>query len=160
VIHSLHTELTVPRPLHEVFDFFADAGNLELLTPPELRFRILTPLPMEMREGALIEYRLSLYGLRFGWRTRITVWEPGRRFVDLQERGPYRLWEHSHRFEASSDGTRVLDVVRYELPLQPLGEVAHPLVRRQLDAIFRHRTAVLADHFGCAAKSSVSDSRH
>lgn len=145
---SLHTQLALSRPLEEVFGFFADAANLEELTPPELCFRILTPLPIEMREGALIEYQLRLFGVPFGWRTRIALWQPPERFVDVQERGPYRLWEHTHRFEPIGGGTRVEDELRYALPFPPLAGLAHPVVRRQLDRIFAYRTAALAARFG------------
>lgn len=148
MVHTLETRLELDGSLDTVFRFFADAGNLEVLTPPELHFRILTPLPIEMGEGARIAYQLRLFGVAFGWRTRISVWEPGRRFVDLQERGPYRLWEHEHVFEADGGRTRVGDRVRYELPLQPLGELAHPIVRRQLDRIFAYRSEVLLRTFG------------
>jgi ligand-binding SRPBCC domain-containing protein len=151
MVHSLETHLRLARPIEQVFSFFADAGNLEQLTPPELRFRILTPLPIEMCEGARIEYRLQLFGVPFRWRTRITVWDPPRRFVDVQERGPYRLWEHTHVFRAEADGVRVEDRVRYELPLQPVGDVAHALVRRQLERIFAYRTRVLARRLGGGA---------
>lgn len=147
MIHTLETRLLLPRSREEVFAFFADAGNLELLTPAELRFRILTPLPVEMREGATIRYRLRLFGVPFGWRTRITCWDPPDRFVDAQERGPYALWEHTHCFEAVAGGTRVDDRVCYALPLQPLGEIAHPAVRRQLERIFRYRSEALAERF-------------
>jgi ligand-binding SRPBCC domain-containing protein len=126
-----------------LFAFFADAGNLDRLTPPELRLRILTPLPIEMREGALIEYRISLFGIPFGWRTRITRWEPESCFVDEQIRGPYRLWEHAHHFSENGEGTKMEDVVRWGLPIPPFGEIAAPLVRRQLDRIFAYRECAL-----------------
>lgn len=151
MVHTLDTRLHLAPHPAEVFPFFADAGNLERLTPPELRFRILTPLPIEMREGAIIEYRLRLFGVPFGWRTRIAVWDPPVRFVDVQESGPYRLWEHSHSFAPDGAGTRVDDRVRYALPLAPLGDLALPLVRRQLDRIFAYRSQVLAGIFGEAA---------
>jgi len=140
VIHTLERSARLPRPLDECFAFFADAANLERITPPELRFRILSPLPIAMREGAFIDYRLRLWGVPVRWRTRIACWEPGRRFVDEQIRGPYRLWEHTHEFRALDDATtEVSDVVRYELPLAPLGDVALPVVRRALDHIFDYR---------------------
>ena len=139
--HTIHTDITLPESLEHVFGFFADAGNLEAITPPELRFKILSPLPIEMRVGALIEYRLSLYGVPFSWLTEISVWEPGVRFVDRQIRGPFRVWHHEHRFEAlGPERTRIVDDVTYVLPFEPPGRLAHPLVRTSLDRIFSYRT--------------------
>lgn len=139
----------VPAPRADVFAFFADARNLEAITPDFLRFRVITPEPIRMEPGALIEYRLSLHGVGFGWRTRIEVWEPGTRFVDVQLAGPYRSWRHTHRFEDAPGGTRVSDRVEYELPLGPLGALAHALlVRRALQRIFDHRQARIAARFG------------
>lgn len=136
----LTSSVELDRPLDEVFDFFADAGNLEAITPPELRFRILTPLPIEMKQGAHIQYQLSLYGIPFKWLTEIARWEPGVAFVDQQISGPYKLWHHTHRFRALSDSrTLIEDEVEYALPLEPLGLIALPLVRRKLDHIFAHR---------------------
>lgn len=139
-IHRLERETLVQRPLDEVFPFFADAANLEALTPSFLRFRILTPPPIAMHPGARIDYALSLFGVPLRWRTRITVWEPGVRFVDEQEKGPYALWRHTHGFEARGDATLVRDAVEYALPLGPLGTLAHALfVRRALARIFDFR---------------------
>lgn len=139
-VHLLETSLVLPVARPTVFAFFADAANLEAITPPELKFRITTPLPIAMREDAIIDYRLSLRGIPFRWRTRIALWEPPHRFVDLQERGPYALWEHTHTFdEAAHGGTLVRDRVRYRLPLGPLGELALPIVRRDLTRIFGYR---------------------
>jgi len=135
-------EMTVPLPRSQVFAFFAEAGNLERLTPPELKFRILTPTPIAMRPGALIDYALSLFGVRFSWRSEITVWEPETRFVDIQVRGPYAEWVHTHTFEDVPGGTRIRDYVRYRLPLAPLGNIALPVVRVQLRRIFDYREAV------------------
>lgn len=132
--------MRVERPLAEVFAFFADAANLEAITPAFLRFRILTPQPVELRVGARIEYALSLFGVPLRWRTRITDWTPGVRFVDEQESGPYAVWRHTHAFEADGDATIVRDVVEYVEPLGPLGRVAHALfVRRALERIFDFR---------------------
>jgi ligand-binding SRPBCC domain-containing protein len=139
-VHRLERSVVVARPLDEVFPFFADASNLEAITPPFLRFRILSPTPVEMRVGARIEYALSLFRVPLRWTTRITVWEPGVRFVDEQERGPYALWRHTHAFEARGDETLVRDVVEYALPLGPLGALARALfVRRSLERIFDFR---------------------
>lgn len=137
--HVLNTDVTLPLPIEEVFAFFARAENLEAITPPELRFRIVSPTPIDVREGALIDYRLSLFGISFGWRTRICSWDPPNRFVDEQLRGPYREWHHTHYFETVPGGTRMRDVVRYQLPFSPLGDLAFPIVRRQLKRIFDHR---------------------
>lgn len=127
-----------------MFEFFARAANLEVLTPEWLSFRLLSPGNAPMRRGTLIDYRLRLHGLPIRWRTLIEVWEPGVRFVDLQVRGPYALWSHLHEFESRPDGTMVRDEVLYALPLAPLGDLAHPLlVKRDLQRIFDYRQAAV-----------------
>ena len=147
-VHVLERRQRLPQPPERAFAFFADALNLEAITPPWLGFRVVTPGPIEMRPGTLIEYRLRLRGLPLRWLTRIDEWEPGRGFADVQVRGPYRLWHHTHRFEPDGNGgTRMSDVVRYALPLGPLGGAAHALfVRRDLERIFdfRHERVVAA----------------
>lgn len=140
--HILVREQVLPGTPGEVFAFYADAANLERITPAWLGFRIVTPQPIEMRPGALIEYRLNLHRVPVRWLTRIETWEPGERFVDVQVKGPYRLWHHTHTFEPHKGGTCVRDEVRYALPLGPLGELAHRLlVRRDLERIFDFRSA-------------------
>src|SRR4051812_30126380 len=106
--HTLRREQTLPGAPDDVFGFFADAGNLEAITPPSLSFHITTPQPIEMGVGTLIEYRLRLHRLPISWLTRIEVWEPGVRFVDQQLRGPYALWHHTHEFEATGDGRTLM----------------------------------------------------
>jgi len=133
--HLLARAQVLGRPPDEAFDFFADAHNLEAITPPWLDFRIATVDPIEMAFGTLIEYRLRLHRVPIRWLTRIEAWEPGRRFVDVQLRGPYRFWHHTHTFEPHGDGTLMRDTVRYGLPL----DLAHPLVRRDLRRIFDYR---------------------
>jgi ligand-binding SRPBCC domain-containing protein len=144
--HVLRREQRLPGTPDEVFPFFADAGNLEAITPPTLRFDIVTPRPIEMHVGTLIEYRLTLHGLPISWLTRIAEWEPGVRFVDEQIQGPYKLWHHTHEFEATGDGqTLMRDTVRWAIPYGPLGEVARVLfVQRDLDRIFDFRTQEVA----------------
>ena len=130
----------LPRPIEEVFGFFSDAANLEAITPPFLRFRIRTPMPIAMCAGARIEYTLRLYGAPVRWRTLITRWEPGACFVDVQEFGPYALWRHTHEFESRGRSTLMRDTVEYMEPLGPLGRMAHVMfVKRALERIFDFR---------------------
>ena len=146
--HRLQRSQVVARPLDEVFAFFSDAANLERITPPWLGFRMVTPTPVAMRVGALIDYELRLRGIPLRWTSRIEEWEPGVGFVDAQVRGPYRLWHHRHRFAPHPRGTLVEDDVHYALPLGPLGAVALPLVRRDLAGIFEHRQKTVAALLG------------
>lgn len=149
--HRLERTQLIPRPMGDVFDFFSKAENLERLTPSWLGFQILTPLPIVMREGALIDYRIRLMGVPMKWKTRIDVWEPGKRFVDRQLEGPYSLWRHLHEFEEVPEGVRMKDVVDYDLPLGPLGSIAHvAFVKRQLTTIFDFRYQVVEELFGRA----------
>ena len=139
-MHLLEREQLVAAPLADVFRFFSQARNLEQITPPWLRFALLTPDPIEMAVGTVIAYRMRLHGLPMRWTSRIEVWEPDRAFVDRQLRGPYRLWEHRHEFATLDGGTVVRDRVRYALPLGRLGALAHSLiVRRDLQRIFDFR---------------------
>lgn len=145
---ELSTTAWLPQRVGEVFPFFGDAWNLEVLTPPWLHFEILTPQPITMREGALIDYRIRLRGLPMRWRTRISVWEPNRRFVDEQLRGPYRQWIHTHTFASVDGGTLMTDRVRYRVPGGAL--VNRLLVERDVSRIFAYRLEALRRHFGCA----------
>ena len=148
-IHVLERSQFVPLPRAKVFAFFADPRNLEAITPAFLRFAILPPVPEALDVESRIDYRLSLFGIPFRWRTRIAAWQPGVRFVDVQERGPYALWHHTHTFSDEGQGTRVTDRVEYRLPLGALGEVAHPvMVRRMLGRIFDHRQERVAALLG------------
>jgi len=145
-VHVLTREQELPGPPEAVFPFFGDARNLEAITPPWLGFRVVTPEPIVMAPGTLIEYRLKLHGVPIRWRTTIAVWEPPHRFVDVQLNGPYRMWHHTHDFApvASGNGTLMRDTVRYALPFGPLGSLANRLlVRRDLDRIFDFRRAAV-----------------
>jgi ligand-binding SRPBCC domain-containing protein len=138
---EFHTELWLPRPPEKIFPFFADAANLEALTPPWLRFRVVTATPIEMSVGALIDYRLRVHGVPIRWRTRITAWDPPHSFTDEQIRGPYRLWIHQHTFEPSRGGTLARDIVRFA---SPGGRLMHwLLVRRDVKRIFDFRAGAL-----------------
>ena len=148
--HLLRREQTLPGAPDDVFRFFADAGNLEAITPPWLGFSIVTPRPIDMAIGTTIEYELKLHGLPISWLTQIGDWQPGRRFVDAQLRGPYALWHHTHEFEPAPGGATLMrDTVRYALPYGPLGALAHRLfVRRDLERIFDFRTAEVQRRLG------------
>jgi ligand-binding SRPBCC domain-containing protein len=147
----LETRLLLKRARSEVFPFFADAGNLEAITPPWLRFQILTPLPLEMRVGALIDYRLRVHGIPLAWRSEITVYEPPQRFVDEQRRGPYRSWRHEHLFGETGEGTLVEDRVRYRVWG---GWLPHALlVRRELEGIFRFRQERVHELLGSSGQA-------
>lgn len=143
-IHRLERRQYVERPVDAVFAVFADAHNLERITPPWLRFQLLGSGPAQMGVGTRIDYRLHLHGVPIRWTSRIEEWEPGRGFVDRQVHGPYRLWHHRHTFEAEGEGTIVGDHVHYALPLGALGNLAHRLfVRRDLERIFAYRQAAV-----------------
>lgn len=148
----LEAEQWVPTALDDVFEFFSAAENLEALTPPTLRFQVLTPTPITMAEGLRIDYRLRLQGIPFRWRSRITEWDPPRAFTDLQERGPYLHWEHRHLFESVDGGTRLRDVVDYRVPLGPL--VHGWMVKPQLKRIFSYRGQVIAGRFGTPSQAA------
>ncbi len=143
--HTHDSTIWLPAPRKQVFAFFADAMNLERITPPLLRFRVRTPAPITMRKGTLIDYSLRVRGLSLRWRTRIAQWEPETMFADEQLRGPYRLWHHTHTFEDHDGGTTCRDVVKYAY----FGDflVHNLLVKKDITKIFAHRERVLKEIF-------------
>ena len=144
-VHVLQREQHLDGTPEEVFPFFADAHNLERITPPLLSFRVITPGPIEMHVGTLIEYRLRVHRVPIRWLTSIQAWNPPHRFVDMQLKGPYALWHHTHTFAPADDGgTTMTDTVRYTIGFGPLGELAHRLtVGRDVEEIFRYRAEVV-----------------
>ena len=138
--YHLHQEQFIARDLGETFSFFEDASNLQAITPTSLDFRIVTPLPIEMATGTLIDYQLKLCRIPFRWQTRITDYTPPRCFVDEQISGPYQLWRHRHEFQAVEGGTLMTDDIDYAIGWGPLGKVAHAaFVQRMLRNIFAYR---------------------
>jgi len=147
--HTLRREQWVPRPVDDMFAFFSDAHNLEELTPPWLRFRILTRAGTGIEQGVEIRYTLRVHGMPVFWRTEIRSWKAPFRFTDVQRNGPYRLWHHTHRFAAENGGTRMTDVVRYRLPFGVLGSIAHRLfVKSDVEKIFDYRREKIQELFG------------
>jgi ligand-binding SRPBCC domain-containing protein len=150
--HRLERSLFLPRPREEVFAFFSDAANLERITPPFLQFRILTPRPIPMKPGTIIDYKLRLYGIPFHWRTLIETFDPPVSFSDVQLTGPYRRWHHLHEFLEVPGGTEMRDRVDYELPFPLFSPIIHPLfVRRSVQQIFDYRNKVISENFGAPA---------
>lgn len=147
--YRLEQSQFIPKAREEVFTFFADGSNLERITPEFLHFHILTPRPIPMKPGTLIDYQLRLCGVPFRWTTRIETLEPASYFTDVQLSGPYRRWHHRHEFVEVSGGTEMKDIVDYELPLGPLGVAVRWLfVCRALYRIFDYRRAAITEIFG------------
>jgi ligand-binding SRPBCC domain-containing protein len=144
-IRNFETEVWLARPRDKVFAFFSEVANLDAITPPWVKFKTITPGPIEMRVGTVIDHRLRIHGIPIRWRSKITAWEPPARFVDEQVRGPYRVWIHEHLFEERDGGTVVRDRVRYAAPFDFLTH--RFLVRPDVERIFRHRTECLKRRF-------------
>lgn len=158
--HTYELERTqlIRRPLEEVFAFFSDAGNLEAITPAFLHFRILTPRPIRMHAGTLIDYQIRLLGIPLQWRTEIETWEPPFRFSDTQIRGPYKLWRHTHEFLEVPQGTLMTDRVRYQMPLGWLGRLVHAAwTRRTLEQIFDFRFREIEHRLPANARFSAAN---
>jgi len=138
----------INKPLEVVFEFFSKPENLEMITPKSLSFNILTPTPVKMEKGSLIDYTIRLFGVPIHWRTLISDYEPPFRFVDQQIKGPYTFWHHTHTFRLVEGGVEIIDQVKYSLPLGWLGTLAHAIwVRKDLEKIFEYRKTVIQHYF-------------
>ena len=147
-IYELRRQVLIPAPIEKVFSFFSAAENLNLITPPWLHFKILTPLPVRMEKNALIDYSIKLLGVPMIWKTEITAWQPPESFVDWQIKGPYRVWEHTHLFEEKKESTQMTDIVRYAVPGFVLSPFVHFFfVRPRLEKIFGYREQSMLELF-------------
>jgi ligand-binding SRPBCC domain-containing protein len=147
--HTFRASQWVPCKVGEVFEFFSDAKNLQVLTPPWLSFKVLSRGPIVIEAGARIEYQLRLHGLPIRWLTEIRQWKPNEYFSDTQLSGPYRFWHHTHLFNEENGGTRMRDVVRYSLGFGVFGEMANILmVRGDVEKIFAYRYKMIEERFG------------
>ena len=145
---EINTKQYINKPLEVVFEFFSKPENLEMITPESLSFNILTPIPIRMEKGSLIDYTIRLFGIPIHWRTIISDYEPPFRFVDQQIKGPYTFWHHTHTFQSVDGGVEIIDKVKYSLPMGWLGTLAHSIwVRKDLEKIFEHRKTVIQNYF-------------
>jgi len=147
-IYKIKTEQFIKRSLAEVFDFFSRPENLAEITPSELHFKILSPQPLEMKQGAVIDYTIKLFKIPVHWRTLISTYEPPYRFVDEQIKGPYSYWHHTHIFKEVNDGVEIYDSVSYSIPFGLLGRLLHAVwIKRNLERIFKFRKNVIDQIF-------------
>ena len=143
-IYELNVSHQVNAPIEEVFDFFSKPENLSKITPAKMGFNVLTPSPIKMQRGALIEYTIRVFGFPLRWRTLITAYEPPKKFVDEQLKGPYSFWHHTHTFEPNNDGVLISDVIKYSIPLGILGRALHYIwIRNDLNRVFNYRKEVI-----------------
>lgn len=147
-VYELHEIQKTPIRRDDVFEFFSNAANLQLLTPKHMDLEILTSLPIEMRSGTVIDYRIRILGIPLRWQSEIRHWDPPHSFSDVQTKGPYALWEHEHCFTQTETGTTIEDHVRYAMPYGLIGLIIHALfVRPQLKNLFRFRAERIVEHF-------------
>lgn len=148
-LHTLMRVQKIHKSLDEVFAFFSDPGNLSKITPASLDFRILTPQPIDMKAGALIDYQIKIMGIPLRWTTLIETYEKPNGFVDVQLKGPYAYWHHTHTFHQKEGCVEIVDRVVYGMPFGFLGDLLHSLwVKRDLEKIFDFRHRVISDYFG------------
>jgi len=147
-VYSFARKQYLNRPRREVFDFFERPENLSRLTPPDMKFQVLTPEPITMAAGTIIDYSVTVFGIKRHWRTLICSYHPPEEFVDVQLKGPYLMWHHTHKFVEVANGTEIVDEVSYVMPFGYLGRVVQKwLVRPRLKNIFDFRAKVIADYF-------------
>ena len=147
-VEEFKMEQWLPSPLEKVFAFFSNENNLEVMTPPWLKFEVLGKSTPNIEEGTLIDYRFKIHGFPARWQSRISKWEPNCRFVDEQIKGPYAIWEHTHLFQSSKGGTLIRDHLFYQVPLGGLGRVLVGWkVKKDLETIFRFRKGKLEELF-------------
>ena len=145
---EINTKQYINKSLDVVFEFFSKPENLEMITPKSLSFNILTPIPIRMEKGSLIDYTIRLFGIPIHWRTLISDYEPPFRFVDQQIKGPYTFWHHTHTFQQVDGGVEIIDKVKYSLTMGWLGTLVHSIwVRKDLEKIFEHRKTVIQNYF-------------
>ncbi|MEC9456602.1 MAG: SRPBCC family protein [Candidatus Neomarinimicrobiota bacterium] len=148
IIYKLLTEQFIEQPIDVVFDFFSKPENLEEITPPRLRFKIITPSPIIMEKGSVIDYYIKILGISVHWQTLITTFVPPYRFIDEQIKGPYSLWHHTHTFSEENGGTMIRDEVRYIVPAGFLGQIMNFIwIKKDLDDIFSYRKEVISEKF-------------
>ena len=147
-VHKLQYKQFIDKNINEVFDFFSNPENLSVITPKKLNFTILTPGPIKMKDGQLIDYTITLLGKKIRWRTMITDYEPPKMFIDQQLKGPYSMWHHEHSFKEVKNGVEIIDTIHYSVPFGFLGDIVNFLfIRRDLENIFKHRKVVIEPYF-------------
>jgi len=147
-VHKLEYKQFINKNIEEVFNFFSNPENLSLITPKKLNFNILTPSPIEMKDGQLIDYTIKLLGKKIRWRTMITVYEPPNLFIDQQLLGPYSLWHHKHVFKEVKNGVEIIDTIHYVVPFGIIGNIVNYFfIHRDLKNIFKYRKEVIEQYF-------------
>ena len=147
-VYTLTFKHIINKNLEEVFTFFKSPENLSRITPAKLKFKILTPTPIEMKEGQLIDYTITLFGKRVHWRTMITLSDNNKSFIDQQLKGPYQMWHHKHTFKENNSGVEMIDTINYVVPFGILGQIVNYFyLQKELNSIFQHRKEVINNIF-------------
>ena len=147
-VYKLQYTHIIDSDINKVFDFFSNPENLALITPSKLDFKILTPVPIKMKEGQLIDYTIKLAGFNIRWRTMITEYLPMKSFVDQQLVGPYSMWHHTHEFEELDGCIKMIDTINYVMPFGLIGRIVNAFwVKRDLNKIFEYRKKIINEYF-------------